>query len=51
MRAYVTKVTTYPTTMAALRVLGGGRGIARGENVTNEAVLPRANIVNEVAGS
>ena len=43
--------STVVTTMAALRVLGGGRGVANGENVTNEAVLPRANIANEEAGS
>ena len=43
--------STVVTTMAALRVLGGGRGIANGENVTNESALPRANIANEEAGS
>ena len=43
--------STVVTTMAALRVLGGGRGVANGDNVTNEAVLRWRHRANDEAGS
>ena len=43
--------STVATTIAALRVLGGGRGVAHGENVTHEAVLRWRHPENEEAGS